>query len=114
MKITIKNVITTLLLQIITIISGLIIPKLIICTYGSDVNGLIVSITQFLGYITLLESGLGPLIKSILYKPISKNDNETIKRILKIKYLYLVIMSIIKMVKEKELKSLKVLHIVKH
>ena len=54
MRITIKNVISTLLLQVITVLCGFIVPKLIISTYGSDANGLVVSITQFLGYITLL------------------------------------------------------------
>ena len=42
------NIISSFLLQIITIICGFIIPKLIIKTYGSNVNGIIVSIVQFL------------------------------------------------------------------
>ena len=49
-----KNIITSLLLRIITIICGFIIPKIIISNYGSNVNGLVSSISQFLGYIVLL------------------------------------------------------------
>ena len=82
MKITIKNVITTLLFQILAILCGLIIPKLIISSYGSNVNGLVVSITQFLTYITLLDAGFGAVIKSLLYKPVSTNNKKNIEKIL--------------------------------
>ena len=83
MKLIIKNIGSSLLLQLVTIICGFIVPRLIISNYGSDVNGLVTSITQFLAYITLLEAGFGPVVKSLLYKPIVKNDKETIKKILK-------------------------------
>lgn len=82
-KKAIINISTSLILQIVTIISGFIIPRLIMSKFGSDVNGLVTSITQFLAYITLLESGFGPVVKSVLYKPIANNDIDKIKRILK-------------------------------
>lgn len=47
----IKNIAFTLIYQIIAIVVGVIIPKAIIHNYGSDVNGLINSIAQFLAYI---------------------------------------------------------------
>lgn len=77
------NIISNIFLQIIIIFYGFIIPKIIISNFGSSVNGLVSSITQFLAYITLLESGFGPVVKSALYKPISKKDNELIANILK-------------------------------
>lgn len=77
------NLLTSIVLQIVSIVCGLIVPKLIISTYGSNLNGLINSITQFLAYITLLESGFGPVILSILYKPIANKDKDKIERILK-------------------------------
>ncbi len=82
-KKAIYNIITNLILQVITIIYGFIVPKVIISNFGSDTNGLISSITQFLAYITLLESGFGPVVKSILYKPIADKNNNTIAKILK-------------------------------
>ena len=82
-KKAIKNIVSSLLLQIITIICGLILPRAIIENYGSSVNGLISSITQFLSYITLLEAGIGPVIKSVLYKPIANKDKNQIESILK-------------------------------
>lgn len=82
-KKTLINIATSLLLQIVVIISSFIVPKLIISEYGSDVNGLISSITQFLAYISLLESGIGPVIKSALYKPLAKKDKKEIGNIIK-------------------------------
>ena len=82
-KKAVYNILTNLVLQVITIIYGFIIPKVIISNFGSDVNGLVSSITQFLTYIALLESGFGPVIKAALYKPIAKKDNKEISNILK-------------------------------
>ena len=82
-KKAIINVIAAVVLQIITIICGFIVPKLIITNFGSNVNGLLNSIVQFLAYITLLESGFGPVVKSILYKPIANKNKDEIQRILK-------------------------------
>ncbi len=82
-KRAIKNIIASLGQQLITIICGLILPITIIKTYGSSVNGLISSITQFLAYITLLDAGIGQVIKAVLYRPIAKKDKGKIKEILK-------------------------------
>lgn len=77
------NIITNLLLELVVIIYGFIVPKLIMKSFGSNVNGLISSITQFLGYITLLESGFGPVVKATLYKPIAQKNKKEIANILK-------------------------------
>ena len=82
-KKVIINIISSLALQIVTIICGFIAPRLIIKNFGSNVNGLVTSITQFLAYITLLESGFGPVVKSILYKPIANKNKTEIEEILK-------------------------------
>lgn len=82
-KKAIINIISSLILQLVTVICGFIVPRLIIKSFGSNVNGLITAITQFLAYITLLESGFGPVVKSILYKPIANKDKNEIERILK-------------------------------
>ena len=80
---TFINITTSLLLQLVVLICGFIVPKLIITNYGSKVNGLVASITQFLAYITLLESGFGPVVKAALYKPIANRDKKQIASILK-------------------------------
>ncbi len=77
------NIITTLGLQVIAIVYGFIVPKIIITSFGSSVNGLVSSITQFLAYISLLESGIGPVIKASLYKPIANKNKKEISDVLK-------------------------------
>lgn len=78
-----KNIIIALLLQLVVVIYGFIVPKIIITDFGSEVNGLVSSITRFLGYIALLESGFGPVIKATLYKPLASKDKKKIASILK-------------------------------
>lgn len=82
-KKAIYNIVSTLVLQVVIVLYGFIVPKIIINKFGSDVNGLISSITQFLAYISLLESGFGPVVKAALYKPIANKDKKTIAGILK-------------------------------
>lgn len=82
-KNAIYNIFTNTLLQIIIIIYGFIVPKIIINYFGSNVNGLVSSITQFLGYIALLESGFGPVLKATLYKPIAMHNKSEIEKILR-------------------------------
>ena len=82
-KKVIYNVVSNFILQVIVIIYGFIVPKIIISQYGSEVNGLISSISNFLCYIAILDSGFTAVVKSVLYKPISAKENITINSILK-------------------------------
>lgn len=82
-KSAIKNIFSSFLTQVITLICGFITPVLIIEEYGSNVNGLVSSITRFLAYISLLDAGFGPVLKSVLYKPIAKKNKEEIAGLLK-------------------------------
>ena len=77
------NTIFSLILQAVTLVCGFILPKLILQSYGSKVNGLVNSITQFLGVISLLDLGVGAVVQSALYKPLAENDNDQISRIYK-------------------------------
>ncbi len=79
-KDTALNIFCNLLLQAITIICGLITPRLLILSFGSEVNGSVASITQFLSYITLLESGVGGVAKAALYKPLAENDTGVLSK----------------------------------
>ncbi len=75
------NVIFSIVLQVVTFIKGLILPRIIIPAYGSDVNGLISSIIQFLTYISLLEAGVGSIFRTSLYKPLAKSDMDCVSGI---------------------------------
>lgn len=77
----ILNSVSSLLYQITTIICGFVLPKFFMSYYGSEVNGLVSSITQFLGFITLAECGVGPVVQATLYKPLADNDIKTISKV---------------------------------
>lgn len=68
------NSIWSLVYTIILLISGFILPRLIIYYYGSEVNGLVNSINQFLQVFTFLELGVAAVTKTSLYSSIAKND----------------------------------------
>ena len=82
-NITLINTIFSLLLQIVTIISGFIIPRLILKTFGSDVNGLVSSLNQFLSYISLIEGGLTGVVLASLYKPLEEKNYNKVSGIVK-------------------------------
>ena len=73
-KITLLNMISSFILQICTILSGFIVPKIILLYFGSDVNGLISSLNQFLNYIALLEGGVTGVVAANVYKPLVSGD----------------------------------------
>ncbi|MCQ2554127.1 MAG: sugar isomerase [Clostridia bacterium] len=75
-----KNTISSFVLQITVIICGFIVPRLILGHFGSDVNGLVNSITQFLSIVTFMEFGVGTVLQSSLYKPLADHDNEEISK----------------------------------
>ncbi len=78
----IRNTISSFTYQICLIISGFILPRLILQSYGSEVNGLVNSITQFLAIIAFLELGMGSVIQSALYKPLANKDTQGISEII--------------------------------
>lgn len=80
-NITMLNALTNIILQITTIISGFIIPRMILKTFGSEVNGLVSSLNQILNYISILEGGVSSVIMANLYKPLLHNDRKKISSI---------------------------------
>ena len=75
------NTVSSLAFQICTIVCGFILPKLIITKFGSEINGLIGSISQFLAVISFLELGVGTVVQSSLYKPLADKDEKKISKI---------------------------------
>lgn len=60
--------------QILSITLGIIIPRLFLMSFGSEMNGFLNSITQIFAYFALLEAGVGAATLQALYGPIAKND----------------------------------------
>lgn len=76
------NTISSLVFQVTIIICGFILPRLILNAFGSEVNGLVNSITQFLGVISFLELGVGAVVQSALYKPLAEKNQEDVSKII--------------------------------
>lgn len=72
------NSLVSLLNRIVILVSGLILPRYILRYFGSEVNGLVASINQFLSIITFLDMGVGSVVQSALYKPLAEKDNRQI------------------------------------
>lgn len=78
----IKNVFFGLLNQFVTMAFGLLLPRMFIMSYGSEINGLISSVNQLFTYIALLEAGIGTASLQALYKTIANNDREATNSVL--------------------------------
>lgn len=74
---------TSILHQLITLICGFILPRMYLVCYGSDVNGLVSSISQFLGFISFADLGVGAVVQASLYKPLAEKDNDQLSRVIK-------------------------------
>ena len=68
--------------QIVTLLLGIIIPRLMIVSYGSEVNGLLSSIRQVFVYVALLEAGIGTASLQALYEPVAKGDRQRTSEIM--------------------------------
>lgn len=76
-----KNVVTGFGGQVIVIILGIIVPRILITSYGSDINGLISTISQIFTYLALLEAGIGQATQNLLYKPVKEKNKIEISNI---------------------------------
>lgn len=72
------NIIMSILQQGVTMICGFILPRYILQCFGSDVNGLVSSLTQFLSYVSLLEGGVTGVVTASLYTPLVEKDMEKV------------------------------------
>lgn len=71
----------SLLQQAVAFVCGMIVPKLMINSFGSEAYGATSSIATFLSYITLLEGGIGAVTRSALYKAIASGSKDYISAV---------------------------------
>ena len=76
------NIFASLVAEIVSVICGFILPRLILSSFGSSYNGITSSITQFLGYVSLMRAGIGGVTKAALYKSLADKNNEEISAII--------------------------------
>lgn len=75
------NSISTAFYQVIVMIAGFITPRIMLKYYGSEINGLVSSINQFIVYFNLVEAGLSGAAIYALYKPLAENNHKAINSI---------------------------------
>ena len=76
------NTVVSIAQRVVTILCGFILPRLFLKHFGSEVNGLVSSIAQFLSLITIFDSGMGVIIEASLYKPLADGDQAAISRVM--------------------------------
>lgn len=76
------NTVTGMAKQVVTVICGFILPRFMLLYYGSEINGLVSSISHFLSFISLLDLGVGSVIQANLYKPLADRDTYRISTII--------------------------------
>lgn len=79
---SIRNTVTALLSEVLVMAAGFLMPRAIIENYGSEANGLVTSLQQFIQYFTLVEGGLAGAALFALYKPLAESDDAEIRSIL--------------------------------
>jgi len=78
-----RNTLFSLLEQLVSVVCGLILPRLIMATLGSKYNGLTSSVSQFLSCAILLRSGIGGATRAALYKSIAQEKHDEINAIVR-------------------------------
>ena len=68
------NIISSAVLDLISVINGFILPRLILQNYGSAYNGIVSSATQFLSLISILTIGIGASTRVALYRALADQD----------------------------------------
>ena len=76
-----RNALTTVANQIVTVVCGILVPRMLIGAFGSVLYGAAASISQFLSYISLMESGIGRAARSALFRPLADGDRSGVSRI---------------------------------
>lgn len=76
-----KNSAGTAFMYLITMLASFVVPRIMIGVYGSEINGLISSITQFIAYFNLLGVGISAAAVWALYKPLAEGDYNLISSI---------------------------------
>lgn len=81
-KRVVLNIVTNLLYQAVVVAFGLILPRLYLVKFGSDVNGLDSTIKNIFAYLGLLEAGVGLSAQYALYRPVAVGATDEINGIL--------------------------------
>lgn len=77
------NTLAGIAYELVAVVCGLILPRLILSAFGSKYNGITASISQFISCIALMKAGIGGVSRAALYKALAGNDKREISSIVK-------------------------------
>lgn len=81
-KKAVKNILYSFLVKLLTFAIGIVIPRLIIVGYGSEINGLLQTVSNIYSYLALIMAGVGTAAIQGLYKPLSEKDQSAVSSVL--------------------------------
>ena len=71
-----------ILQQLLTLTFGLIVPRLFIRTFGSEMNGMLGTLGSLYSYLALVEAGVGTASIQALWGPLGRNDKRGVNEIM--------------------------------
>ena len=83
-----KNLVSSLIYQIVLISLSFLLPRLYLESFGSEVNGVLSTIKQIFTYMVLLEAGVGLATTQALYKRIGEKDYDSASAVLSATNIY--------------------------
>ena len=76
-----KNLLFNIIQQLVNIITGFVLPPIIVGTFGSALNGLVSTIKQLMSYAQLTGSGIASASTYAMYEPLEKKDHKMLSGI---------------------------------
>lgn len=83
-----KSMVLGILQQIMTLIIGLIAPRLFLVTFGSETNGVLNTISNIFSYLALVEAGVGTAALQVFYETIGTNNREATNGVISAVHVY--------------------------
>lgn len=83
-KAVIKNVLFGFGGQAIVLFAGIIVPRMIMSGYGSEMNGLLATLGQIFMYLSLLGAGVNQSSRNALYSPVKHNERDKISDVISV------------------------------
>ena len=76
------NMVTGLCQELVAVICGLILPRVVLSYFGSKYNGIVNSITNIMAFSVVFRSGLGAVTNAALFKPLAEKNVAAISGIM--------------------------------
>lgn len=78
----VSNIVTGFFSQAVTFLLAFLVPRLFLVSFGSEIKGMLSTITQVFAYLWLLEAGVGLATVQALYAPVSRDDKAAVNAVM--------------------------------